>query len=59
VLDIQDNSIEDENILSEIFEKMPNLAVLYTQNNPFVLPFFYMRNALIFSAKRFQVIEKQ
>jgi len=35
VLDIQDNSIEDENIVGEIFEKMPNLAVLYTQNNPF------------------------
>ena len=35
VLDIQDNIIEDENILPEIFEKMPNLAVLYTQNNGF------------------------
>jgi len=35
VLDIQDNCIEDENVISEVFEKMPNLAVLYTQNNPF------------------------
>jgi len=35
VLDIQDNKIEDENIISEIFEKMPKLSVLYCQNNPF------------------------
>jgi len=29
VLDIQENRIDDENILPEILEKMPNLAVLY------------------------------
>jgi dynein assembly factor 1 len=29
VLDISDNKIEDPNVLPEIFEKMPNLSVLY------------------------------
>jgi len=35
VLDISDNKIEDENILPEILEKMPNLSVLYCQGNGF------------------------
>ena len=33
-LDLQNNLISDENALPEIFEKMPNLKVLYLQNNP-------------------------
>jgi len=33
-LDLQNNLINDENVLPEIFEKMPNLKVLYLQNNP-------------------------
>ena len=36
VLDISENNIKDEKILPEIFEKMPNLAVLYCQGNEFV-----------------------
>lgn len=47
VLDIQDNQIEDENILSEVFEKMPSLAVLYTQNNPFCKKISSYRKTLI------------
>jgi dynein assembly factor 1 len=35
VLDIQDNRIDDENFLYEILMKLPNLGVLYSQNNPF------------------------
>jgi dynein assembly factor 1 len=44
VLDLQDNKVDDISknqcslldILEEIFEKLPNLAVLYFQNNPAV-----------------------
>lgn len=38
VLDLSDNKVSDENVLPEIFEKIPKLAVLYTQNNEFVIP---------------------
>ena len=47
VLDIQDNQIEDENILPEVFEKMPSLAVLYTQNNPFCKKISSYRKTMI------------
>jgi len=32
-VDISDNFIDDENILPEVFEKMPKIAVLYLQGN--------------------------
>jgi len=35
VLDVSENSIDDEKVLPEIFEKLPNLAVLYCQGNGF------------------------
>ena len=35
-LDIQNNNISDEAILPEILQKLPNLKVLYLQNNPVV-----------------------
>ena len=34
VLDVQDNKIDDESFVEEILMKMPNLSVLYMQNNP-------------------------
>jgi len=33
VVDLSENSIDDPNILPEVLEKMPNLAVLYLQGN--------------------------
>lgn len=33
-VDISDNYIEDENLLPEIWEKMPKIAVIYMQGNP-------------------------
>ena len=32
-LDVSDNKIEQEEFLGEILEKMPNIAVIYMQNN--------------------------
>lgn len=36
VVDLQENRIDDETCVEEIFVKMPQIAVLYTQGNPFV-----------------------
>lgn len=33
-VDLQNNQIDDENCIDEIFMKMPNLKVLYMMNNP-------------------------
>lgn len=33
VIDLSDNYIDDPNILPEVLEKMPNLAVLYLNGN--------------------------
>lgn len=33
-LDVQNNHIEDEGIVDDVLVKMPNLKVLYLQNNP-------------------------
>ena len=33
VLDIQDNFLDDENVLTEVFQKMPKIAVIYLQGN--------------------------
>lgn len=33
VVDISDNNLDDERILPEVFEKMPNLSVIYIQGN--------------------------
>ncbi len=37
VLDLSENRIEDENVLEEIFVKMPVVAVLYLQGNGCVI----------------------
>jgi len=57
VLDIQDNRIDDENILPEIFEKMPNLLVLYTQNNPFCKKIQSYRKTMIARLPKLQYLD--
>lgn len=46
-LDIQNNNIQDEAILPEILQKLPNLKVLYLQNNPVVKKIPNYRKTLI------------
>ena len=47
VLDISDNKISDEKVLEEIIEKIPKIAVLYTQGNEFVISHCFFRNVLL------------
>jgi len=46
-LDLSDNLIDDEAVESEILMKMPNLAVLYFQNNPVCKKISNYRKSLI------------
>ena len=46
-LDLQNNKIEDAEILEEIFVHMPNLKVLYLQNNPCVTKIRQYRKTMI------------
>ena len=46
-IDISDNNITDPAVVDEIFVKMPNLLVLYCQNNPFVKKVNAYRKTLI------------
>lgn len=46
-IDLQDNYISDPAILEEILVKLPNLAVLYLQNNPVTRNIDYYRKTLI------------
>lgn len=46
-LDISDNKIETEEILPEILMKMPNIAVLYMQNNDFTKKISHYRKTII------------
>jgi dynein assembly factor 1 len=48
-LDISDNKIEDKAIIEEILMKMPNLSVLYMQNNPVCKEINHYRKTLIIS----------
>ena len=47
VIDISDNFIEDPDILPQVLEKMPNLAVLYMQGNPVTKKIKNYRKTLI------------
>ena len=46
-LDLQNNYIDDPAVLEEIFCKMPNLKVLYLQNNPVTKKITNYRKTLI------------
>ena len=46
-LDLSDNKIDAEEIVPEILEKMPNLAVVYLQNNGFAKKISHYRKVLI------------
>lgn len=46
-IDLQNNQIEDPACLEEIFMKMPNLKVLYLQNNPVCKKINYYRKTII------------
>jgi len=47
VLDISDNFIEGEEVIVEIFEKLPIIAVLYLQGNPFTKKVRNYRKSMI------------
>ena len=46
-VDLQDNYLSDPAIFEEVLYKMPNLAVLYLQNNPVTKTLDYYRKTLI------------
>jgi len=46
-LDLQNNHIQDEAVLPEILQKLPNLRVLYLQNNPVVKKITNYRKTII------------
>jgi len=46
-LDLQNNYITDANVVEEILEKLPNLAVLYLKGNPFIRKIKNYRKTLI------------
>ncbi len=46
-LDISDNRIEAEEFVGEILMKMPNLAVIYMQNNEFTKKISHYRKSII------------
>lgn len=46
-LDISDNKITDEAFLPEVLMKMPNMAVVYMQNNEFTKKISHYRKTII------------
>jgi len=56
VIDLSDNKIDDENVLSEIFEKLPNIAVLYLHGNPFVNKVSNYRKKFIYTLKNLKYL---
>ena len=48
-LDLSDNRIADKEMVTEILAKMPNLAVLYMQNNPVCKEIPHYRKTMIIS----------
>lgn len=46
-LDISDNKIDSEDVIPEILQKMPNLSVVYMQNNGFNKKVSHYRKTLI------------
>jgi len=56
VIDLSDNKIDDENVLTEIFMKMPNLAVLYLHGNSFTKKVSNYRKKFIYSLKNLKYL---
>ena len=56
-LDLTDNKISDELVLPEIFEKMPNLAVLYLHGNEVCKKIEHYRKTLIFKLKKLRYLD--
>ena len=57
-LDLQHNQLEDPDLVEEIFSKMPNLAVLYVQGNPFIAKVKGFRKVLITKCKNLSYINE-
>ena len=58
VIDLSENKIDDENILTEILAKLPNLAVLYLQGNPFIKKVSNYRKKFIYTLKNLKYLVK-
>ncbi len=58
-LDVQNNFLDDRNIVDEIFCKMPNLAVLYCNNNEFVKKIPYYRKYMIAKIKTLEHLDER
>ena len=58
VIDLSDNRIDDENILEEIFVKLPNLAVLYLHGNPCIKKISNYRKKFIYTLKNLKFLVK-
>lgn len=56
-LDISDNKISCTEILPEVLAKMPNLAVLYMQNNPFCKEISNYRKTVITSLPNLKYLD--
>lgn len=46
-LDIADNHVDDPAVVDEIFVKLPNIRVIYAQNNPFIKKVNQYRKTMI------------
>ena len=56
-LDLSDNKIADERVLPEIFEKMPNLAVLYLHGNEVCKKIEHYRKTLIIKLPKLKYLD--
>ena len=56
-VDFTDNKIEDETALEEVFEKMPNLAVLYLVNNDIGKKTRHYRKTYIHKIKKLKYLD--
>ena len=58
-LDISKNHLSDPAILPEIFEKMPNLTVLYCKGNDFVRKISNYRKTMIFKIPTLEYLDER
>ena len=56
-LDLSDNKIADERVLPEIFEKLPNLAVLYLHGNDVCKKIEHYRKTLIIKLPKLKYLD--
>ncbi len=56
-LDLTDNKIADEKVLPEVFEKMPNLAVLYLHQNEVCKKIEHYRKTLIIKLPKLKYLD--